>query len=126
MPGPMRGYVRAPSGKIPAAPAQCRVIGNAEIEPQQAKHAAGECLSLAQGKVEHHAQHQHHLDRQIGVDRLSTWRVPPWRLPPVKGGLIDPKRQIATALQPCLIARPVADTITPSPDAVATGSGEFE
>ena len=68
------------------------MIGNAEIEPQQAKHAAGECLSLAQRKVEYHAQHQHHLDRQIGVDRLSARRVPPWRLLPVKGGLIDPER----------------------------------
>src|ERR1700730_13005592 len=106
MPGSMRGYIRAPPRKISAPPAQCRVIGNAESEPQQAKHTAGECLSLAQGKVEHQAQHQHHLDRQIGVDRLSAWRVPPWRLPPIKGGLIDPECQIATPLQSCLIAWP--------------------
>src|SRR5713101_1282447 len=50
MPSAMRRYVRAPPGKNPATPAHCRVIGNGEIEPQQAKHAAGECLSLRRAR----------------------------------------------------------------------------
>jgi hypothetical protein len=115
-----------PLRKITTASAERGVIGNTEFEPPQAKHAAGECLSLAQGKVKHHTQHQHHLDRQIGVDRLSARCVPPWRLPPVKGHLINPECQIATPLQSCLIGRPAADTVTSSRDAVATGGVELE
>src|SRR5215469_3519262 len=44
MSGSMRGHIRTPPGKITTSPAECGVIGNAEIETQQAKHAAGECL----------------------------------------------------------------------------------
>ena len=40
-----------PASKTTATPAERGVIGNAEIELHQAKHTAGECLGLAQGKV---------------------------------------------------------------------------
>jgi hypothetical protein len=46
-----RNNTRSPCRKLTATSAECGVVRNAEIEPQQAKHAAGECLSLTQGKA---------------------------------------------------------------------------
>ena len=86
--GSVRDHIRPPITKTPATSAERGVIGDAEIELQQAKHTAGECLGLAQGKVKHRAQDQHHLDRQIEVDRLSARRDSPWCQPPVDSGLV--------------------------------------
>ena len=102
------------------------MIGNAEIEPQQTKHTAGECLGLAQGKVKHQAQHQYHLDCQIRVDRLSARCGPPWRLPPAESGFVDPERQIAAPFQPSLIGWPVADTVARSRNTVTASGIELE
>jgi hypothetical protein len=61
-------------------------------------------------KVEHRSQHQYHLDRQIRIERLPARRVPPWRLPFVEGGFIDPECQIAASPQAGLVGPPIADT----------------
>ena len=119
-------HTRSPCGKLTAAPAECGVIRNAQIETQQAKHAAGKRLSLAQAKVEHRSQHQHHLNGQIGVRRLSTWRAPPWRLPLVDGGFIDPQRQVTASPQSCLVVRPIADAVARSWHAMTTRCIELE
>jgi hypothetical protein len=68
------------------------VVGNREIKPEQAEHAVGEALSLAQGQVEDKPQGQHQLDRQVRVAGLTAWCGPPWSLPFSDGGLVEPER----------------------------------
>jgi hypothetical protein len=77
------------------------VIRNAEIQPQQAKHAAGKCLSLPQGEVEHRSQHQHHLDRQIGINRAAR----PDRTPPGAG--MSDRLALANAIEDAGIERSI-------------------
>ena len=72
------------------------MVGDGQFEPEQAQDAAAKRLRLPQGKVEHQPQDEHQLDRQIGVQRLSTRRAPAWSLPPGERRLVEPERQIVT------------------------------
>ena len=101
LPGRSRNHTRSPCSKLTATSAECGVIRNAEIQPQQAKHAAGKCLSLPQGEVEHRSQHQHHLDRQIGINRAAR----PDRTPPGTG--MSDRLALANAIEDAGIERSI-------------------
>ena len=116
-----RDDLRLPSGEAAAAPAQGRVVWDAQRLPEQPQHARGEALSLAQGEVEDEPQHQHQLDRRVRVPGLAAGRAPPRCLPPGQGILIEPERQVATPLQASLVGRPVLDPVASLRDAMAAG-----
>src|SRR5215207_8693915 len=50
--GAVWGNMRPAVGEAATAPAQGGVVRNRELEPEQAQHAAGEALGLAQAQVE--------------------------------------------------------------------------
>ncbi len=58
------GNPRLATGEGPTRPGERSVIGNGQLEAEQAQHAAAERLGLAQG--------QHQLDRKIGVAGLPA------------------------------------------------------
>jgi hypothetical protein len=72
----MPGGARLTSGEPATTPGQRGVIRHGQPEAQQAQHAAGERLGLAKRKMEDEPQGQHHLDRQVRVERLSARRCP--------------------------------------------------
>src|SRR5215208_4936573 len=101
------------------APAQGGLVGNREIQPKQPEHTSGEALSLAQGQVEDEPQRQNQLDRQVRIERLSAWCGPSRCVPSSNGGLLEPKCQVASALQPCLILSSVPDAVA-GPEALGS------
>src|SRR3712207_7033428 len=105
----VRDDLGPPPGEAATTAGKRRVVGDAQLLPEQPKYARGEALGLAQGEVEDEPQHQHQLDRRIRVPGLAAGRAPPWRLPPGDGGLVEPERQITAPLQASLVGRPVLD-----------------
>jgi hypothetical protein len=95
--------VRPAIGKGATTPAQGGVVRNREIEPKQAEHAGDEPFSLAQGQVEDEPQDQHQLDRQVRIERLTARRGPSGCMPSGNGRLVEPERQVPSALQPCFV-----------------------
>ena len=63
------------------SPAQCRVVGHGELEPEQADDRPDQTLGLAQGEAEHGAQGQCRRDRQGRVVRLAAGRGAPLGAP---------------------------------------------
>ncbi len=92
--GSTRGHRPA---KRPSPPVERGMVRNRQIEPEQAQDAAGKRFDLAQGQVEPEAQRQHEFDRQVGVDRLSTWRASLGRRPARNSRLVQPQREVATS-----------------------------
>ena len=90
--GSTRGHRPA---KRPSPPAERGMVRNRQFEPEQAQNAAGKRLDLSQGQVEDEAQRQHEFDRQVGVDRLSTWRASLGRRPARNSRLVQPQREVA-------------------------------
>ena len=76
--------------------------------------------------MEHKAQRQHQLDRQVGVAGLPAWRAAPGRGPASDGVLVQPQHQVTTSAQPGFVGRPVRDAVARPWDAVTTGSVRFE
>ncbi len=96
----VRDDLRLPSGKAAAAPAQGRVVRDAQRLPEQPHYARGEAFSLAQGEVEDEPQHQHELYRRVRVPGLAAGRAPPRCLPPCQGIFIKPERQVPRRFSP--------------------------
>ena len=92
-----------------------RGVGDGPLEPERAQHAAAERLRRSQSQVEHQSQDRHHLDREIGVARLSAGRGPAWCLSPGERRLVEPERQVAAPAQPCRMRGPVRDAAVPAP-----------
>src|SRR5215211_78970 len=109
MHGAVRDDTRPALGEDAPTTAQGGVVRNREIKTEQAQHAAGEALGLAQAQMEDEPQDEHQLDRQVRVAGLPAWCGPPWSLPFSNGGLVKPESQVASALQPCLVLWPVPD-----------------
>src|SRR3954447_24265505 len=106
------------TSKATAAAAQCGVVRDTQLLPEQPKDARGEAFGLAQGKVEDKPEHQHQLDRGVRIPGLTARRGPPRRLPTGDGGLVQPECQVAAPLQTSLVSRPVLDPIAGLRDAV--------
>jgi hypothetical protein len=72
------------------APAECRVIGDGEIEPEQADDRPDQTLGLTQGEAEYGAQRQCRRDRQGGVARLTARCATPLGAPGRDRRLAEP------------------------------------
>ncbi len=77
----MAGSTRLASGEAVATPAEGRMVGHGDLQPQQSQNRANEAFGLAQCQMEDEPQCQHHLDGDVGIDRLaaptgSTRRLP--------------------------------------------------
>src|SRR3954453_9897548 len=114
----VRDDLRAAPSEATAAAAQCGVVRDTQLLPEQPKYTRSEALGLAQGKVEDKPEHQHQLDRRVRVPGLTAGRGPPRRLPACDGGLVQPECQVAAPLQTSLVSRPVLDPIAGLRDAV--------
>src|SRR3954453_20743642 len=114
----VRDDLRAAPSEATAAAAQCGVVRDTQLLPEQLKYARGEAFGLAQGKVEDKPEHQHQFDRGVRIPGLTARRGPPRRLPTDEGGLVQPECQVAASLQTSLVSRPVLDPIAGLRDAV--------
>ena len=89
-PGAPRRRWRRHAAGVPRTPAaaQRRMVRHRQSRPEQAQHAAAERLGLAQGQVEHEAQGQHELGRQVGIQaaarRDCSASVPPSHPAPLR------------------------------------------
>lgn len=59
----MLGSPGLSAGEAATSPRERRMIGDGQIQPEQAQHTAGERLGLSQGTVEHQPHAQNQLDR---------------------------------------------------------------
>ena len=68
----LAGNTRLASGESAALPAEGRMAGHGDLQPQQSQNRAGETFNLAQCQMENEPQHQHHLNGHVGVERLAA------------------------------------------------------
>src|SRR3954453_17024619 len=114
----VRDDLRSTPSEATAAAAQCGVVRDTQLLPEQPKYARGEAFGLTQGKVKDKPKHQHQFDRGVRIPGLTAGRGPPRRLPAGDGGLVQPEGQVAAPLQTSLVSRPILDPIAGLRDAV--------
>ena len=94
-------------GLRPAA--QGGMVGNREIETQQANDRADQAFGLAQSQTEHGLERQGRRDRQIRVVRLTARRGARLGVPGRDRLLREPDRQAPALAQGGIILGPVRD-----------------
>jgi hypothetical protein len=94
------GNTGLPTREGLAAAGQGGVDRHWQLEAEQAQHAGHERRGLAQGEVEHEAQAQHQLDRQVRVDGLTARRAPSRRVPSGDGCVAGPLPSCHLAASP--------------------------
>ena len=95
------------SGEAAAAPAEGRMVGHGDLQPKQSQDRAGEAFDLAQRQMEDEPQCQHHLDGDVGVDRLATPTGSTRGSPPGQRCLVQPEGQITPPPQASFVGRPL-------------------
>ena len=111
-------------GRGPAA--QRGMVGNGEVETEQAHDGADQPFSLAQGEPEHCPQGQGGQDGQAGVGRLPAPGRPRLGLPGRDRLRSEPHCQAPAPAQAGVILTPVRDFEPLPRDAMATVSIGFE
>ena len=89
--------------------AQGGMVGNREIETEQANDGADQAFGLAQSQTEHGLERQGRRDRQIRVVRLTARRGARLRVPGRDRRLREPDRQAPALAQGGIILGPVRD-----------------
>src|SRR5215207_3578431 len=103
-------------GLRPAA--QGGMVGNSEIETEQANDRADQAFGLAQRQAEHGLEGQRRRDRQIRVVRLTARRGAGLRLPGRDRLFCEPDRQAPALAQGGIILGPIRDPAPLLRDAV--------
>jgi len=106
--------------------AQRAVVGDGEVEPEQAYNGADQALRLTQGQPEHGLERQCRQDCQGRVGRLPAPGRPGRGHPRRDRLLGEPDRQAPTLAQARVILTPVRDPEPLPGDAVATVGIGFE
>jgi len=93
-------------------PRQRRVIGNWDLDLEHLRQGTKEPLGLPEGKVEHHADRQGRLDRDVRVGALTTGFATGCCPPGVECVIGEPDCEVATLLEPCLVFSPIPHPIS--------------
>src|SRR3954468_4694018 len=104
-----RSAAERPNAIRRVSAAQGGMVGNREIETQQANDRADQPFGLAQSQTEHGLEGQGRRDRQIRVVRLTAWRGARLRVPGRDRLFREPDRQAPTLAQGGIILGPVRD-----------------
>ena len=94
------------------------MVGNREIETQQANDRADQAFALAQSQTEHGLEGQGRRDRQIRVVRLTARRGARLGVPGRDRRLCEPHRQAPALAQGRVVFGPVRDPTPLFRDAV--------
>ena len=108
------------NGQPAPSAAQCRVVGNCNIDVEQSRNRSQQSFSLTQRLVEHQAKRKRGLDGYCRIDRLTATPSGGWCTPLSDRLVGEPHRQCTPPHQSCVIVRPVRDTIFRGGDFVAT------